>query len=77
MLFRIIIPEDQLKEKLAQACNILKKMRGYKKRWNEFHVPGTRKMLEDWEARADVFLESLETEPDPNFCGPEKDGGHD
>ena len=72
MTQRIVISEDQLEGKFLQACRILAKVRYYRKKFEDNHDGSVKKQMKDWEERADVFLETLETEPDPNFVTPEK-----
>jgi hypothetical protein len=61
---RLVIPEDQLQSKLLEACNLLMKIRTYRKRFEADHGAADKNLAKLWEARADEFLASLVTEPD-------------
>ena len=66
----IIIPENQVAEKFRQATNILAKLRYYRRRFERDHDAATKERMKEWEQKADVFIESLETEDDLNFLKP-------
>jgi hypothetical protein len=68
----IIIPENQVAEKCRQACNILAKLRYYRQRFEKDHDAETKRRMKEWEQKADIFIEALETEPDPHFFTAEK-----
>lgn len=71
MSARIVIAENKLPETFLQACRILQKVRHYRKRFEENHDASTKRIMKQWEERADIFLESLQIEPDPEFVKPE------
>jgi hypothetical protein len=68
---RIIVPEDQLAEKFRQAINILAKLRYYEKKFEADHTAVTKDRVILWKNNADIYLESLIADPDPDFIKPE------
>lgn len=59
MARELIIPADQVEPALLRAVVILKKLRHYKKKWDEHYGHNNRKALSDWEEKADHFLSTL------------------
>jgi hypothetical protein len=64
MPLRIVISEDKLQETFLEACKLMQKMRFHRKRFEFTHDAEQKKTMKAWEERADLFLASLQTEPE-------------
>lgn len=58
----IVVPEDELAQKLNDACMIIAKIRHYQKIWYEHYGATNKKNLKLWESKADEFLAGLNIE---------------
>lgn len=60
--YEIIIHEDDLPDlpkKYLEVCNILLKMRDFKKKWDLHYGSTNRNNLRRWEEAADEFIKKL------------------
>ncbi len=57
---QLVVKEEELQDKLLEACRLLIKMRYYRRRWELNHDAATLKTVKEWEARADNFLGGLD-----------------
>ena len=61
---RVVLHIDELPGKFLDACNILRKIRMYRQRWQKDHDAMTLDRLKFWQGKADEFLSSLVIEED-------------
>ena len=70
---KINVTPEEIPEKLREAMWILYKMRHYKKVWDQHYGSQNRRNLQEWESRADKFIESIiikQSEDDEKSNGP-------
>lgn len=56
----IIVPENELAQKLRDACLIMSKIRRYQRIWYDHYGVENKKNLVFWEGKADEFLKALD-----------------
>lgn len=59
MLITIISSTVSCEQKLAEAIQIIAKLRKHKKIWDEHYGAQNKNNLQRWEQKADAFLESI------------------
>lgn len=60
----VIISPDELPAKFLEACELLNKLRYYKRIWEISYGSKNRNNLARWEEKADTFLKSLNLKPE-------------